>query len=75
MQKLPVSFAVFHDVPDVTGPDTEALCRGDGVLRRNVGIRYRKQKITDGVYGKSITDACLGWEKTERLVLELADLL
>lgn len=27
------------------------------------------------VYGKSITDGCLGWEKTERLVLRLADML
>ena len=26
-------------------------------------------------YGKSITDPCLGWDKTERLVYELADLL
>lgn len=25
------------------------------------------------VFGKSITDACLGWEKTENLVLKLAD--
>lgn len=25
-----------------------------------------------GVYGKSITDACLGWEKTEKLIYELA---
>ena len=34
------------------------------------------QKIgTDAVYGKSITDPCLGWEKTERLVLDIADLL
>lgn len=33
------------------------------------------QKIGEGVYGKSITDPCLGWEKTERLVLDLADLL
>ncbi|MCR5203483.1 MAG: 3-deoxy-7-phosphoheptulonate synthase [Lachnospiraceae bacterium] len=31
------------------------------------------QKIGEGVYGKSITDACLGWEKSERLVLELAE--
>lgn len=28
-----------------------------------------------GVYGKSITDPCLGWEKTEELVLELFKLL
>ena len=33
------------------------------------------QKIGEGVYGKSITDPCLGWEKTERLILDMADLL
>ena len=33
------------------------------------------QKIGGGVYGKSITDACLGWEKTERLILDIADML
>jgi 3-deoxy-7-phosphoheptulonate synthase len=33
------------------------------------------QPVGGGVYGKSITDACLGWEKSERLVLEIADLL
>jgi 3-deoxy-7-phosphoheptulonate synthase len=33
------------------------------------------QKIEDGIYGKSITDPCLGWEKTERLILDMADLL
>lgn len=34
------------------------------------------QKIGDGeVYGKSITDPCLGWDKTERLILDLAELL
>ena len=31
------------------------------------------QPIDGGVFGKSITDACLGWEKTERLVLEIAE--
>lgn len=31
------------------------------------------QKIGDNIYGKSITDPCLGWEKTERLIYELAD--
>ncbi|MBE6555840.1 MAG: 3-deoxy-7-phosphoheptulonate synthase [Ruminococcaceae bacterium] len=33
------------------------------------------QKIGDGVFGQSITDPCLGWEKSERLVLDIADLL
>ncbi len=27
------------------------------------------------VFGKSITDPCLGWEKTERLILDIADKL
>ena len=25
------------------------------------------------VYGKSITDACIGWEKTERLIYDVAE--
>ncbi len=33
------------------------------------------QKIGEGIYGKSITDPCLGWEKTERLILDMADVL
>ena len=34
------------------------------------------QKIgADEIYGKSITDPCLGWEKTERLIYDIADLL
>ncbi len=32
------------------------------------------QKPEEGIFGKSITDPCLGWEKTEKLVLELCDL-
>lgn len=31
------------------------------------------QSIHDNVYGKSITDPCLGWEKTERLIYDIAD--
>ena len=37
-------------------------------------IEDGNQKSGVHVYGCSITDPCLGWEKTERLVLELADL-
>ena len=33
------------------------------------------QKVDGGCYGKSITDPCLGWEKSERLILELAEML
>ena len=34
------------------------------------------QKINDhDVYGKSITDPCLGWEKTEQLIFDIAEKL
>ena len=33
------------------------------------------QKVGEGVYGKSITDPCLGWDKTEDLILRIADQL
>ena len=33
------------------------------------------QPVDCGCYGKSITDPCLGWDKTERLLKEVADLL
>lgn len=33
------------------------------------------QKVDGGCYGKSITDPCLGWDKTERLIYEIADML
>ena len=33
------------------------------------------QGVHDHVFGKSITDPCLGWEKTEQLILDLADKL
>ena len=33
------------------------------------------QKVGTHVYGQSITDPCLGWEKSEALILEIADRL
>ena len=38
-------------------------------------IEDGNQKIGEGCYGKSITDACLGWEKSERLIYEIADMI
>lgn len=32
------------------------------------------QKVSEHCYGKSITDPCLGWEKTKNLIYELAEL-
>ena len=33
------------------------------------------QKIDEHIYGKSITDPCLGWKKTERMIYEIADFI
>ena len=33
------------------------------------------QSVGEHVFGKSITDPCLGWEKTERLILDIAEKL
>lgn len=32
------------------------------------------QSVDGGIYGKSITDPCLGWDKTEKLILEIAEI-
>ena len=57
-------------------------CRYNPELRKLVKgfmvesyIEDGNQPIGGGVYGKSITDACLGWEKSERLILDMADAL
>lgn len=36
-------------------------------------IEEGSQSIGDGVYGKSITDPCLGWEDTRRLIYDIAE--
>lgn len=36
-------------------------------------IEEGSQKIGEGVYGKSITDPCLGWAASERLLYEIAE--
>ena len=57
-------------------------CRHSGDVKKLVKGLMIESYIEDGackaeerIYGKSITDPCLGWEKTEKLLFELADLL
>lgn len=38
-------------------------------------IEDGNQKIGEHIYGKSITDPCLGWAKTEKLIYQIADML
>ena len=52
--------------------DIKSLVKG---LMIESYIEDGAQKIGEGVFGKSITDPCLGWEKTERLILDIADKL
>ena len=55
-------------------------CRHNADIRRMVKgfmvesyLEDGNQKIGEGVFGKSSTDPCLGWDKTKELVLRMAD--
>jgi len=52
--------------------DIKKLCKG---LMIESYIEDGCQKPDGGVYGKSITDPCIGWDDTERLVLDIAELI
>ncbi len=51
-------------------PDIHSLVKG--VMIESY-IVAGSQKVGDGVYGKSITDACLGWDASEKLIYDIAD--
>lgn len=60
--------------------DVVHSCRVSGEIRRLVKglmiesyIEDGAQKVGSHCYGKSITDPCLGWDKSERLIYELAE--
>lgn len=53
-------------------PDIHSLVKGFMVESY---LEDGSQKIGCHVYGKSITDPCLGWEKTERLILDMAEMV
>jgi 3-deoxy-7-phosphoheptulonate synthase len=38
-------------------------------------IEEGAQKVTENVYGKSITDPCLGWKDSEKLIRDLAGMM
>lgn len=52
-------------------PDIKKLVKG--VMVESY-IEEGCQKVGGGVYGKSITDPCLGWEDSERLIYDIAEL-
>ncbi|NLL80194.1 MAG: 3-deoxy-7-phosphoheptulonate synthase [Clostridiales bacterium] len=52
-------------------PDIHGLVKG--VMIESY-IEEGCQKVGGGIYGKSITDPCLGWADSERLIYDIADL-
>ena len=57
-------------------------CRHSSVIKKLVKGFMIESYLVDGcqtvggtTYGQSITDPCLGWEKTEQLILDLAEKL
>ena len=51
-------------------PDIKKLVKG---LMIESYIEDGCQDVDGGVYGRSITDPCLGWEKSEKLIYDLAE--
>ena len=53
-------------------PDIRSLVKG---LMIESYLEDGACKAEEHIFGKSITDPCLGWEKTEQLILDIADKL
>ena len=70
LEQIRIAKEVLHSMR--YNSDIKKLVKG---LMIESYIEDGAQKIGEGVYGKSITDPCLGWEKTEKLILEIADKL
>lgn len=51
-------------------PDLKKLVKG---LMVESYIEDGCQRVGDNVYGRSITDPCLGWEKTQSLIYDIAE--
>ncbi len=51
-------------------PDIRSLVKG---LMIESYIKEGSQKIGEGIYGKSITDPCLGWADSEKLIYSIAE--
>ncbi len=69
MEQIRISKDIMHSCR--VSSDIHKLVKG---LMIESYIESGNQKIGEGCYGKSITDPCLGWEKSERLIYELAEL-
>ena len=55
--------------------DERKLCNASCSFMVESYLEDGCQSIGGGVYGKSITDPCIGWPETERLVKEIAGMV
>lgn len=69
-EQIRITKEILHSMKH--SPDVKALVKG--VMIESY-IEPGCQKIGDGVYGKSITDPCLGWDESEKLLFEMAEQL
>ena len=67
-QQIRIAKEVLHNRHE--NPEIGMMVKG---LMIESYIEEGCQKIGDGVYGKSITDPCLSWEDSERLIYEIAE--
>lgn len=70
LEQIRIAKEVLHSCK--MSPDVKKLVKG---LMIESYIEDGACKAEEKIYGKSITDPCLGWEKTEKLLLEMADTL
>ena len=69
LEQIRIAKEVLHSTRH--SDDVKRLVKG---LMIESYIEDGSQSLGGCVYGKSITDPCLGWEKTEHLIYEIADL-
>jgi len=70
LEQIRIAKDVIHSRNE--NPDIKHLVKG---LMIESYIEDGAQGMNEHIYGKSITDPCLGWEKTEQLIFDIADKL
>ncbi len=68
LEQVRIAKEVIHSIK--VNPSIHKIVKG---LMIESYLLDGSQNVGDGIYGKSITDPCLGFEKTETLLLEIAE--
>lgn len=68
LEQIRIAKEVVHSIS--VNPSIRKIVKG---LMIESYLLDGNQKVEDGIYGKSITDPCLGIEKTEKLLKEIAN--